>query len=50
MVKKKNGKVKYDLSALKLNELIMVYENINSFLKALESKKIIDKTKVNQDE
>lgn len=50
-MKKEENKVNFDLSALSLNELIKVYEDIISFLQFLEEKKIVEEEAVeNQDE
>ena len=40
-MKKEENKVNFDLSALNLNELITVYEDINGFLQLLDEKKIV---------
>lgn len=42
---KEAKKVDFDLSILNLNELIKVYEDINSFLQFLGDKKIVDEEK-----
>lgn len=39
---KKDSKVNFDLSALSLKELIKTYNDINEFLKYLDSKTIKD--------
>lgn len=39
-MKKEENKVDFDLSVLKLEELIKVYENIENFIKYLKDKKI----------
>lgn len=50
-MKKEEERVNFDLSALKLSELIKVYEDINNFLEFLNEKKIVKEEKVeNQDE
>lgn len=40
-MKKEENKVDFDLSVLKLEELIEVYDDINNFIKYLKDKKII---------
>lgn len=40
-MKKETKKVDFNLSVLKLDELIKVYGDINNFIKLLNSKKII---------
>lgn len=40
-MKKEENKVDFDLSVLKLEELIKVYENIENFIKYLKDKKIV---------
>lgn len=40
-MKKDDNKVDFDLSTLKLEELIKVYENINDFLQFLDESKIV---------
>lgn len=47
---KEENKVNFDLSTLKLSELIKVYEDINSFLQFLEEKKIIQEKAEDQNE
>lgn len=39
-MKKEESKTNFDLSALSLEELLKVHENITSFLKFLEEKKV----------
>lgn len=41
MKKKEENKVDFDLSVLKLEELISVYNNIENFLRFLKDKKIV---------
>ena len=45
-MKKEKNKVDFDLSVLKLEELIKVYENIENFIKYLKDKKIVIEEKV----
>ena len=45
-MKKQENKVDFDLSILKLEELIKVYENIENFIKYLNDKKIVIEEKV----
>jgi len=45
-MKKEETKVDFDLSVLKLEELIKVYENVDNFIKYLNDKKIIIEEKV----
>jgi len=45
-MKKEENKVDFDLSVLKLEELIKVYENIENFIKYLKDKKIVIEEKV----
>jgi hypothetical protein len=45
-MKKEENKVNFDMSALNLNELVEVYENINNFLSLLDEKKIEEEEKV----
>ncbi len=45
-MKKGENKVNFDLSTLKLEELIDVYKNINDFLKFLDESKIKQSEKV----
>ena len=40
-MKKEENKVDFDLSVLKLEELIKVYESIENFIKYLNDKKIV---------
>lgn len=40
-MKKEEAKVDFDLSILKLEELIKVYDNIDNFIKYLNDKKIV---------
>lgn len=40
-MKKEENKVDFDLSVLKLEELIKVYDNIENFIKYLNDKKIV---------
>lgn len=47
---KENSKVDFDLSALTLEELIEVYENINNFLEYLEDSKVEIEVKGGTDE
>lgn len=50
-MKKKEEKVGFDLSVLKLNELIDVYQNITEFLQYLDDNKLEDEEKEkNEDE
>lgn len=44
------NKVNFDVSKLSLEELIKVYENIEMFLKYLESSKIKDEERDKEDE
>ena len=39
-MKKEENKVDFDLSVLKLEELIKVYDNVENFIKYLKDKKI----------
>ena len=48
MIKKQENKVDFDLSVLKLDELIKVYEEIENFIKFLNDKKIIIEEKVKE--
>ncbi len=41
MKKEENNKVDFDLSVLKFDELIKVYENVDNFIKFLKDKRII---------
>ena len=43
---KENSKVDFDLSVLKLEELIKVYDDIDNFIKYLNDKKIVIEEKV----
>ena len=45
-MKKQENKVDFDLSVLRLEELIKVYENIDNFIKYLNDKKIVLEEKV----
>ena len=45
-MKKEENKVDFDLSVLKLEELIKVYEDVDNFIKLLKNKKIIIEEKV----
>lgn len=45
-MKKDENKVDFDLSVLKLEELIKVYDNIDNFIKYLKDKKIVIEEKV----
>ena len=45
-MKKEENKVDFDLSVLKLEELIKVYGDIDNFIKFLNDKKIIIEEKV----
>lgn len=45
-MKKEENKVDFDLSVLKLEELIKVYDDINNFIKFLKDKKIVIEEKV----
>lgn len=45
-MKKQESKVDFDLSVLKLEELIKVYDDIENFIKYLNDKKIIIEEKV----
>lgn len=45
-MKKEETKVDFDLSILKLEELIKVYESVDNFIKYLNDKKIIIEEKV----
>ena len=45
-MKKEENKVDFDLSVLKLEELIKVYDEIDNFVKFLNDKKIIIEEKV----
>lgn len=45
-MKKEENKVDFDLSVLKLEELIKVYDDIDNFIKYLNDKKIIIEEKV----
>ena len=45
-MKKEENKVDFDLSVLKLEELIKVYEKIDNFIKFLNDKKIVIEEKV----
>ena len=45
-MKKEENKVDFDLSVLKLEELIKVYDEIENFIKFLNDKKIIIEEKV----
>lgn len=47
---KDDNKVDFDLSALTLQELINVYENITDFLQFLEESKIVMEEKAEDDE
>ncbi len=47
-MKKEENKVNFDLSALNLNELITVYEDINGFLQLLDEKKIVEEEEVKE--
>lgn len=49
MVKEEN-KVNFDLSVLTLEELINAYENIDTFIKFLNDKKIVIEEKVKETE
>lgn len=49
-MKKKEEKVGFDLSVLKLNELIDVYQNITEFLQYLDDNKIEEEKGKNEDE
>ena len=46
MKKEENNKVDFDLSVLKFDELIKVYENVDNFIKFLKDKRIIIEEKV----
>lgn len=46
---KQENKVDFDLSVLKLDELIKVYDNIENFIKYLNDKKIIIEEKVKEE-
>lgn len=46
-MKKDENKVDFDLSVLKLDELIKVYEEVENFTKYLKDKKIVIEEKVN---
>ena len=48
MIKKQENKVDFDLSVLKLDELIKVYEEIENFIKFLNDKKIIIEEKAKE--
>ena len=45
-MKKEENKVDFDLSVLKLEELIKVYDDIDNFIKYLKGKKIVIEEKV----
>lgn len=45
-MKKEENKVDFDLSVLKLEELIKVYDDIDNFIKYLKDKKIVIEEKV----
>ena len=45
-MKKDDNKVDFDLSVLKLEELIEVYEQVENFTKYLKDKKIVIEEKV----
>ena len=45
---KEHNKVDFDLSVLKLDELIKVYEDIENFIKFLNDKKIVIEEKVKE--
>ena len=45
-MKKEETKVDFDLSILKLEELIKVYDSIDNFIKYLNDKKIVIEEKV----
>lgn len=45
-MKKEENKVDFDLSVLKLEELIEVYEQVENFTKYLKDKKIVIEEKV----
>lgn len=47
-MKKEENKVDFDLSVLKLDELIKVYEDVENFIKFLNDKKIIIEEKVKE--
>lgn len=46
-MKKEENKVDFDLSVLKLEELIKVYEEVDNFTRYLKDKKIVIEEKVN---
>lgn len=46
-MKKEEKKVDFNLSILKLDELIKVYDEVNNFIKYLNDKKIVIEEKVN---
>lgn len=48
-MKKEENKVDFDLSALTLNELIQVYENITDFLQFLNENKVVEEKKVDNE-
>ena len=47
-MKKQENKVDFDLSVLKLEELIKVYDDVDNFIKYLNDKKIIIEEKVKE--
>ncbi len=47
-MKKEENKVDFDLSVLKLDELIKVYEDVENFIKFLNDKKFIIEEKVKE--
>lgn len=47
---KEENKVDFDLSALSLEDLVKVYDEITGFLKYLEETKIVEEEKVEEDE
>ena len=49
-MKKEENKVDFDLSNLKLEELLKVYENITDFLQYLDETKIVQIEDNNDDE
>lgn len=49
-MKKEENKVDFDLSALTLQELVKVYEEIGSFLQFLEESKIVEEEPVEDED